>query len=235
MVVVTALVGKVALVTGASRGIGRVTADRLEAAGARVAGLARTLAERETATRLEIPCDVTREDDVRRALRRITTTFGVPDIVINNAGGFLLKPLPETTEVEFVGQLGVNVVGPFLVLRVVLPHLIARGGAHVVTIGSVVDHRPYANNAAYAASKYGVRALHEVLSEEVRGHGIRTTLISPGATDTKLWDSLDPDVRDDVPARSSMLLPTDVAEAVLYAVTQPTRVNVEWIRLMPGQ
>jgi len=232
---VTVLAGKVALVTGASRGIGRVTADRLEEAGARVACLARTLAKRETATRLEMPCDVTHEDDVRRAVQQVVAVFGVPDIVVNNAGGFLLKALPETTEEEFVGQLGVNVVGPFLVLRAVLPHLIARGSAHVVTIGSVVDHRPYAHNAAYAASKYGVRALHEVLTEEVRGSGIRTTLISPGATDTKLWDALDPDARDDLPARSAMLLPTDVAEAVLYAVTQPPRVNVEWIRLMPVQ
>jgi NADP-dependent 3-hydroxy acid dehydrogenase YdfG len=232
---VTALAGKVALVTGASRGIGRVTADRLEEAGARVACLARTLARRETATRLEISCDVTREDDVRRAVQQVVTTFGAPAIVVNNAGGFLLKPLPETTEEEFVGQLGVNVVGPFLVLRAVLPHLIARGSAHVVTIGSVVDHRPYAHNAAYAASKYAVRALHEVLTEEVRGSGIRTTLVSPGATDTKLWDALDPDARDDLPARSAMLLPADVAEAVLYAVTQPPRVNVEWIRLMPAQ
>jgi NADP-dependent 3-hydroxy acid dehydrogenase YdfG len=103
-----------------------------------------------------------------------------------------------------------------------------------VTIGSVVDHQPYAGNAAYAASKYGVRGLHEVLAEEVRGKGVRTTLISPGATDTRLWDDLDPDAREDLPARADMLLPIDVAEAVLYAVTQPPRVNVEWIRLLPA-
>lgn len=229
----TALAGTLALVTGASRGIGHATADRLEAAGARVACLARSFEPRKTETRVEIPCDVTREDDVRQAVQEVLVTFGVPRIIVNNAGAFLIKPLLETSEHEFLGQIGVNLIGPFLVLRELLPHLVARGNAHVVTIGSVVDHRPYPGNAAYGASKYGVRGLHEVLAEEVRGQGIRTTLISPGATDTKLWDVLDPDARDDLPARSDMLLPIDVAEAVLYAVTQPPRVNVEWIRLMP--
>ncbi|MEE8573372.1 MAG: SDR family oxidoreductase [Gemmatimonadota bacterium] len=229
----TALAGTLALVTGASRGIGHATADRLEAAGARVACLARSFEPRQTETRVEIPCDVTREDDVRQAVQEVLVTFGVPRIIVNNAGAFLIKPLLETSEHEFLGQVGVNLIGPFLVLRELLPHLVARGNAHVVTIGSVVDHRPYPGNAAYGASKYGVRGLHEVLAEEVRGQGIRTTLISPGATDTKLWDVLDSDARDDLPARSDMLLPIDVAEAVLYAVTQPPRVNVEWIRLMP--
>jgi NAD(P)-dependent dehydrogenase (short-subunit alcohol dehydrogenase family) len=227
------LAGAVALVTGASRGIGGVIADRLEESGARVACLARSYQSLQTDTRFEIPCDVTESESVRVAVQQVIERFGAPRIVVNNAGTFLLKPLAETTDAEFEEQLRVNVMGPFLVVRELLPHLLARG-AHIVTIGSVVDHRPFTGNAAYAASKYGVRGLHEVLAEEVRGKGIRTTLISPGATDTKLWDSLDPDRRDDVPARSDMLLPVDVAEAVVYAVTQPPRVNVEWIRLLPA-
>ena len=227
------LAGTVALVTGASRGIGRVIADRLEQAGAHVACLSRSLALRRTDTRLEIPCDVTSEEAVETAVHQIIADFGVPRIVVNNAGTFLLKPLADTTGAEFREQLHVNVTGPFLVVRELLPHLLDDRGGHIVTIGSVVDHRPYAGNAAYGASKYAVRGLHEVLAEEVRGKRIRTTLISPGATDTKLWDSLDPDARDDLPARSDMLLPVDVAEAVMYAVTQPPRVNVEWIRLLP--
>ena len=234
MASVTDLSGASALVTGASRGIGYAIADRLEAAGARVACLARSFELRKTDSRVEIPCDVTSEDDVRQAVQEVLATFGVPRIIVNNAGAFLIKPLAETSEHEFLGQIGVNVVGPFLVLRELLPHLAARGNAHVVTIGSVVDHRAFPGNAAYGASKYAVRGLHEVLAEEVRGQGIRTTLISPGATDTRLWDVLDPDARDDLPARSDMLLPVDVAEAVLYAVAQPPRVNVEWIRLMPA-
>jgi NAD(P)-dependent dehydrogenase (short-subunit alcohol dehydrogenase family) len=234
MAFVTDLSGASALVTGASRGIGYAIADRLEAAGALVACLARSFEPRKTESRVEIPCDVTSEGDVRQAVQQVLATFGVPRIVVNNAGAFLIKPLAETSEHEILGQIGVNVIGPFLVLRELLPHLVTRGNAHVVTIGSVADHQPLPGNAAYGASKYGVRGLHEVLAEEVRGKGIRTTLISPGATDTRLWDVLDPDARDDLPARSDMLLPVDVAEAVLYAVAQPPRVSVDWIRLMPA-
>ncbi len=229
----TSLEGKVAVVTGASRGIGRVIADQLESAGAKVAGLARSGGDGAAGNRLEIRCDVTNESDVERAIDRLTAEFGTPHILVNNAGGFLLKPLTDTTRPEFEEQVGVNLVGPFLVLRALLPRLPRDGTAHVVTIGSVVDHRPYPGNAAYGASKYGVRGLHEVLVEELKGSGIRTTLVSPGATDTKLWDSLDPDDREDLPSRKDMLLPSDVADAVLFAVTRPPHVNVEWIRVMP--
>ena len=227
------LAGKVAVVTGASRGIGRVIADQLEDAGARVACLARSLEDRQSETRCDVRCDVTQEADVRRAVEQVVTAFGVPQIVVNNAGAFLLKPLADTTPEEFALQVDVNLVGSFLVLRTLLPRLARDGTAHVVTIGSVVDHRPYAGNAAYGASKYGVRGLHEIMAEELRGSGIRSTLVSPGATDTRLWDSLGPDERSDVPSRAEMLLPTDVADAVLFALTRPPHVNVEWIRVMP--
>lgn len=226
--------GRVAVVTGASRGIGRVVADRLEEEGAKVAGLARTLEDRLTETRCDLRCDVTQVDEVRGAVERVVSTFGVPHIVVNNAGAFLLKPLAETTPEEFALQVDVNLFAPFLVLRELLPRLARDGTAHVLTIGSVVDHRPYAGNAAYGASKYGVRGLHEVLAEELRGSGIRSTLVSPGATDTKLWESLGPDERSDVPSRKDMLLPSDVADAVLFALTRPAHVNVEWIRVMPA-
>lgn len=226
--------GRVAVVTGASRGIGRATADRLEEAGAKVACLARSLSDGRTDTRCEVRCDVTQGGDVHRAAERVIAAFGAPHIVINNAGAFLLKPLADTTREEFAEQVDVNLLGPFLVLREFLPHLPRDGTAHVITIGSVVDHRPYPDNAAYGASKYGVRGLHEVMAEELRGSRIRSTLISPGATDTKLWDSLDPDERGDVPSRTEMLLPGDVADAVLFALTRPAHVNVEWIRVMPA-
>jgi clavulanate-9-aldehyde reductase len=227
------LEGKSALVTGASRGIGRVVAAFLEGEGACVTALARSLDDAKTERRMDIRCDVTAADEVRDAVARAIAAFGVPDIVVNNAGSFLLKPLPDTSEAEFGAQWAVNALAPFLVLRELLPPMRARGSGDLVTIGSVVDHRPYAGNAAYGASKYGVRGLHEVLAEEIRGSGLRATLVSPGPTDTRLWDPLDPDHRDDLPTRASMLAPTDVADAVVFAVTRPPHVAVEWLRIMP--
>jgi NAD(P)-dependent dehydrogenase (short-subunit alcohol dehydrogenase family) len=231
---VSALEGRVALVTGASRGIGRTIVTRLLEEGASVAALARSLETGAEGRRLDLQCDVTDTAAVEHAVARTVDRLGIPDIVVNNAGAFLLKPLSDTSDTELAEQLGANLIGPFVVVRAVLPLLRERGAGHVVTIGSIVDHQPYAGNAAYGASKYGVRGLHEILQAEVQGSGIRTTLVSPGPTDTRLWDSLDPDSRDDLPARASMLSPLDVANAVVYAVTQPARVNVEWLRIMPA-
>jgi NADP-dependent 3-hydroxy acid dehydrogenase YdfG len=228
------LTDKIALVTGASRGIGLAIAEQLLREGAHVIRVARNLSPLETESQTDVPCDITQSDAVRRTVARIVVAPGVPDIVVNNAGTFLLKPVVETTPEEFARQLSVNLGGPFLVLRELLPHLIRKRHAHLVTIGSVADHVPYAGNAAYGASKYGLRGLHEVLRRELVGTDVRTTLISPGPTNTELWDEVQPNDPNEVPDRSQMLAAEDVAQAVLFAVTRPERVNVELIRLGPA-
>lgn len=227
----SSLAGSRAIVTGASRGIGLAVAGRLLQAGADVVRLARTLTASSTGRQLDIPCDLTIETQVEDAVTRLLASGPPPDIVVNNAGGLVLKPLLKTAAEEFRGQLAVNLTAPFLVLRALLPHLLARGKGHVVTLGSVADHAAFPGNAAYGASKHGLRALHEVLALELAGTGIRTTLVSPGPTDTALWDPIDPDGRPDLPDRRDMLRPDDVADAVLYALTRPARVNVELIRV----
>ena len=229
------LTEKIALVTGASRGIGLAVAEELREAGARVARFARTLRDECGPRFADFQCDVTDEVLVQQAVDRLLREVGVPDIVVNNAGAFLLKPLAETTKTELDFQISTNLVGPFLVLRALLPHLTQKASGWVVTIGSVADHRVFPGNAAYGASKHAVRALHDVLLEELPGTGIRATLISPGPTDTRLWDPVDPDHREDLPQRDAMLQPRDVAEAVLFAVTRPARVNIDVIRLAPGR
>jgi len=227
------LAGKIAVVTGASRGIGLAVADELRAAGAHVVRLARSLSdgsgERETTVR----CDVTRPDEVDRALQRVIAEVGVPDIVVNSAGVFYIKPLAETTPAEFTETISVNLTGPFLVVRALLPRLVQRGSGHVVTIGSSSDHIAYAGNSAYAASKYGIRGMHEVMAVEVANTGVRTTLVSPGAVDTDMWNAIDPDSKTGFRKRKDMMRPEDVAEAVLFAVTRDARMTVTEIRLAP--
>lgn len=222
------------MVTGASRGIGLAIATALQDAGAHVVRLARSLEPNRIDRRTDIPCDLLVPSDVDKAVTQLLTEPGVPDIVVNCAGVFLLKPVAETTVEEFQQQLAVNLTGPFLILRVLLPHLIRKDSAHIVNIGSIADNVAYAGNAAYAASKFGLRGLHEVIRRELSGTDVRLTLISPGPTNTELWDSLETAGRDDVVDRSDMMIAEDVAHAVLFAVTRPARVNVDLIRLGPA-
>ena len=229
------LAGKVGLVTGASRGIGLAVADELRAAGAHVVRLARSLTDGSGERETTIQCDVTRPDDVARAVERMQVEVGVPDLIVCSAGVFYVKPLAETTPAEFNETIGVNLTGPFLVVRALLPKLVQRGSGHVVTIGSSSDHIAYAGNSAYAASKFGLRGMHEVMTAELAETGVRTTLVSPGAVDTDMWNAIDPDNRPGFRKRKHMMRPEDVAEAVLFAVTREERLIVTEIRMAPAR
>jgi NAD(P)-dependent dehydrogenase (short-subunit alcohol dehydrogenase family) len=231
---VTPLAGRLALVTGASRGIGAATARALADAGARVVRVARTLPDTSGGPWLDFPCDLTEAGQVESLAERVLGAEGTPAVVVNNAGGFLLRPLEETSPAEFDAQLAVNLRASFLLARAFLPAMRAAGGGVFVSIGSVADHTGFPENAAYAASKYGLRGLHETLAAEYQGSGVRLTLVSPGATDTTIWDPFTPERRPGFPSRAAMLRPEDVAEAVLFAATRPEHVHVDWIRLQPS-
>lgn len=234
----SALTGRSVLVTGASRGIGRAVAHALATAGARVFLVARSHGDLE-ALAVELGgqasahvCDLTDAAQVATTVADIIAgAKGHIDILVNNAGVFPLAAIADTAPDTFEQTLAANLVAPFRLLHAVLPAMRARGQGHVVTIGSVADRRIFSGNGAYAASKFGARALHEVLREECAGSGVRTTLVSPSATDTPIWDPVDPDNTPGFPARASMLRSDDVAEAVLWAVTRPAHVNVDELRL----
>jgi NADP-dependent 3-hydroxy acid dehydrogenase YdfG len=238
MMGVERLTGKTAVITGASRGIGRAVARALAQEGARVALIARsepllletvrTIGERAIA----IVCDVTDESAVAATIAATVQAFdGTPDILVNNAGTFTLASIDAVDPTAFSTDLETNLVAPLRFVRALLPGMRSRGSGHIVSIGSVADRSVFPGNAAYAASKHGARALHEVLRLETRGSGVRATLISPGPVDTPLWDPIEPDRREGFTSRAQMLTPDAVADAVVFAVTQPSDVNVDELRL----
>ena len=230
----TRLAGRLALVTGASRGIGAAISRALADAGARVVRVSRTLPDTGSGPWVDLPCDLTDAAQVERLAERVLREQGSPAMVVHSAGGFLLRPLDQTTPADFDAQLAVNLRASFLLARAFLPPMRAAGGGAFVSIGSVADHTGFPENAAYAASKYGLRGLHETLAAEFHGTGVRLTLVSPGATDTAIWDPFAPERRPGFPPRAAMLRPEDVADAVLFAVTRPEHVHVDWIRLQPS-
>ena len=228
------LAGRVAVVTGASRGIGAAVAGALGAEGAQVIRVARTLAERSGDGVQDIPADLTDPDQVSRLGSRIIAQHGPPDIVVSNAGAFLLRTIEATGAADLELQLAVNIKAPFYVARTFLPAMREAGRGSFISVGSVADHVGFPENTAYAASKYGLRGLHETLLAEYRGTGVRLTLVSPGPTDTAVWDPFDPDHREGFLPRAHMLRPLDVAEAILFVATRPPHVHIDWLRLGPA-
>ena len=233
-----ALAGRAAVVTGASRGIGLATARILAAAGARVVMLARSEAELDEraaeigAQSIAITCDVTDANAVARAAARARDILGrAPEILVNNAGAFGLADIDRTEPAVFDRTIAVNLVAPFHLVRTFLPGMRERGAGWIVTIGSIADRVAFPQNGAYAASKFGLRGLHEVMRAELRGTGVRTILVSPGPVDTPLWDPIEPETRPGFTPRAAMLSADAVADAVLYAVTRPAEVNIDELRL----
>ena len=232
------LAGRAAVITGASRGIGLATARIFADVGARVIMLARTEAELDRraaeigAQSIAIACDVTDASAVAHAAARVHDVLGrAPDILVNNAGAFGLADVDRTEPADFERTVAVNLVAPFQLVRAFLPGMRERGAGWIVTIGSIADRNAFPQNGAYAASKFGLRGLHEVMRAELRGTGVRTILVSPGPVDTPLWDPIQPETRPGFTPRSAMLSADAVADAVLYAVTRPPAVNIDELRL----
>jgi NADP-dependent 3-hydroxy acid dehydrogenase YdfG len=239
--------GRVAVVTGASSGIGMATARALAGAGAAVSLVARR-EDRLRALWAEIVAsggrakwfsvDVTRRGEVEEATRATAAAFGGVDILVNNAGIMPLSALEALRVEEWEAMVDVNVKGVLFGVAAVLPFMLERGRGHIVNVGSVAGRRPFKTGAVYSATKFAVRAfsagIHLELSAE---KGIRVTDIQPGVVDTELAGHIpDPEARATFQARwegKRMLTAQDVADAVLYAVSAPDRVNVNEILLRP--
>ena len=227
------LAGRLALVTGGSKGIGAAIAEALRVDGASVIRAARTIAPDAPPGERHVICDLASDAGVA-ALAAEVARQGVPDLVVSSAGGFALGRL-EDVPVETLDQLyRVNLRAPYELARRFLPLMRARGHGRHILIGSIADHLAIPGNGAYTATKFGARGLHEVLREELRGSGVLATLVSPGPVDTPLWDPIDPDHRPDLPSRAAMLRPDDVAAAVRWIASRPRHVDVPWLQLGPA-
>lgn len=233
-----ALGGKTVVVTGASRGIGLACARVIAAAQARVLCLARNGPRLDEAVATlgyaaqAIACDLNSDADVDAAIEAIMRACdGPPDALVQAAGVFPLVPFERTPASEFETALQVNLLGPYRLAQPLAAGMRQRGSGHVVTIGSVADRIAFPENVAYSASKFGARAVHEVMRAELRGSGVRVSLVSPGPVDTAIWDAIDPDHRTGFTPRARMLRPEAVADAVLFVLTRNSEINIDELRL----
>jgi NADP-dependent 3-hydroxy acid dehydrogenase YdfG len=241
--------GDVALVTGASAGIGKATALALAGAGARVALVARRAEQlqevvdeirRSGGESSYYVADVALEDQAAAAVARVEETFGAVDILVNNAGIIRPGSIASGNPRDWRDTFDINLLAPMYVSRGVLPGMQSRGKGHIVTVSSNAAKLPgSASNAAYSASKYALTALVNALRNEVASYGIRVTVVEPGATESDIASTIpDEATRAQMDAyvhREGVMKPEDVAAAILYAVTQPQRVNVNEIWLTPTQ
>ena len=231
------IAGQVALVTGASRGIGLAVARRLGRMGARVAVCGRTAKALEAAAAtlaadgietLAVTADVTRSGDVAALVARTTGTFGPIDILVNNAGIGIFGPAHQASEADWDAILDTNLKSVFLVSRVVVPEMIRRGKGQIINISSLAGKNTFANGGLYCASKWGLLGLTGCMAEDLRAHGIRVSAVCPGTVATEFSPHAGKDP-------GKMLQPEDVAHAVALLVTQAPQSFISEVVLRPTQ
>ena len=223
--------GKVALVTGGGRGIGRAIALAFAEHGADVAVCSRTLDDVETVASeiralgrrsAAIQCDVSDEDQVRRMAQRVTANLGLVDILVNNAGALKVVPLLETSAADFDRLVAVNLRGVFLCSKAFAPAMVARRSGVIINIASNAGKKPYFHQGAYTASKFGVVGLTKVLAWELQEHNVRVAALCPGGVNTRLVAEARPGFD-----ASEWMDPEDIARAAVFIASLPANVAVD--------
>ena len=231
----------VAVVTGASSGIGAATARALAAAGYQVVLGARRI---EKLTEVAEECggtalalDVTDQSSVDAFAADVTETFGRCDLLVNNAGGAVgTESVAEASVDDWQWMYDTNVLGTLRVTKALLPMLVASGDGQVMTIGSIAAREPYRGGAGYNAAKHGIAAMTRVLRLELLGQPVRVCEIDPGMANTEFSTVRfrgDTEAADNVYAGMEPLTAEDIADAIAWVATRPSRVNIDQMLIMP--
>jgi NADP-dependent 3-hydroxy acid dehydrogenase YdfG len=240
--------GKVAVVTGASSGIGEATAEALAAEGATIVAAARRedrlddlvgRIDGNGGRTLAVACDVTEEEQAHDLIRRAREAFGQVDILVNNAGVMQLSKIEKGLSDEWRRMFGVNVLGLLYVTEAAIDTMKEQGSGHIVNISSLANRGTRPALGVYSGSKYAVNAISKSLRQELLDHNIRVTMVEPGAVETELPDHItDEEAQEGISSMLNQLeplQPEDMAAAIAYTVTQPQRVSINEILIRPSQ
>jgi NADP-dependent 3-hydroxy acid dehydrogenase YdfG len=234
-----ALSGKVAIVTGAGRGIGRAIAHAFAAEGAAVAlvarsradvaGVAAEIRERQHGRALAIPTDVTQDAPVEALVEHVVAELGRLDILVTSAGTAAFGPVADSKPGDWDAMLALNLRAVMVCCRAVLPTMMRQRSGTILNLSSIASKKALPGSAVYTATKAAVNAFSQVLAEELRPHGVRVGVLIPGAVDTPIWDGM-----GSTPPRDKMLRPEDVARAAVLMAALPPHASLEELTLMPA-
>lgn len=236
--------GKVIVITGASSGLGEAAARHLSEQGGivvlgarrieRIEALAEELNKQGKA--LALATDVTQIAQVRALVDAAVKSYGRIDVLINNAGIMPQSPLDRLKIDEWDQMIDVNIKGVLYGIAAVLPHMKAQKSGHIINVSSVAGHKVRAGGAVYSATKHAVRVISEGLREEVKPYNLRTTIISPGAVDTELPQTIsEPDIAESMQHfYKDYAVPADsFARVVAFAINQPQEIDINEILYRP--
>lgn len=225
---------KTAMITGASKGIGKAIALALAKEGAHVILLARNATALQSLEKeilasggnaVSFSVDISSEEEVKNVFTKIQKKFSLIDILINNAGIGIFSNLIDMKVKEYDLMMDVNLKGVFLTCRAVIPAMMKQNGGEIINIASLAGKNPFPGGSVYAASKWGLIGLSRTLMLEVREHNIRVVTVCPGSVNTSFANN--------EKNNSYIIQPEDVAETVLFALTMPGRTNVSEIDIRP--
>ena len=233
-----ALAGKVAIVTGSSNGIGLAVAERLVSLGAhvvvssrdaaKVAGVARRLTAAGPGRAVGIVCDVRDADACAALVNGAVSQLGRLDVLVNNAGIGILKPIQDMTLAEFRDQIDTNLAGVFHCSQAAIPHLSASGDGWIINVGSLASRNSFAGGAGYNASKFGLLGMSEAMMLDLRYQSIRVSIVMPGSVETDFGGA-----GRGAAKKAWALQPEDVARAVTQLLEFPSHALVSRVEMRP--